>query len=136
MIDEKLLEEEIKKLNKQIQQQIEEIYSLYKNPKGNNETITLKIKKVLEELFKMPYGNAVIPIEFLDSEIGKLLFTLRYSNAERLYSTQQVAEIWGVSPQYISKLANEGKIPPGIQAKGRYFTESQVREYGKYKKGE
>ncbi|MGL5381740.1 helix-turn-helix domain-containing protein [Clostridium sp.] len=128
-------EKELKNLGKDdVIKKIEELYQVYKLLDSDNEiqfdNIQSQIEEILEILFKNQYSNELmIPYSFLNSEIGKVLFTIKYSNTEKVFTSSEVAEMLGCSLQYIAKLVKEGKLKGQKKSGRNYFFESDVVKF-------
>lgn len=134
-VDLKAFNKELKQLvQNDVVEKINELYQVYKMLDSNKEiefdNIQSQIDDILEKLFKNQYSNELmIPYSFLNSEIGKVLFTIKYSNTEKVYTSTEVAEMLGCSLQYIAKLVKEDKLKGHKKTGRNYFFESDVIKF-------
>lgn len=95
------------------------------------------VRTILSEIFTAQYSNETnIPLKFLDTSIGKVLFTIMFGMEERIYTVNDIIQMTvseskekGVSRAWLAKEIKEGSLV-GTFSNGRWiFNESQVDDY-------
>jgi len=94
-------------------------------------------KEVLKQLFENKFTPQVlIPLEFLDTAIGKVIFTAMFNYSDRTYTVRELIEFTktpekpkGLSKAQISQDFASGKLKGEKKGNRLIFTESQVNDY-------
>lgn len=124
-----------------LQQSLNVITQVAFNRDSDSEEVYRSIERIFEILFRIPYMNEpLIPISFMDSELGRVMFSLRYADrenvnekqttenkSEQTYSVKDIAAIRGISVQAIYKDVNINLFP--IAPGSKTFYESEVIKY-------
>lgn len=84
--------------------------------------------EVLRDAFKCGFGYN-IPGTFLDTELGKLLFRMKYDVGEREFNLSEVGKIIGVSRQRVGQLIKENKLEYRIEKNKKVVGYSDLMKY-------
>lgn len=87
--------------------------------------------KILDDLFNNGYTQDIlIPLSFLDTEIGKALGRVRfYMHKEKKYRVKDICDVTGYSRQYISEEIENGNIVCEREGRNIYFNEVEFNKY-------
>lgn len=129
-------EQEAARFNDQISSKL---YELYDHLLGTKKIKNAKmaVKSILSEMFKTQYSSETnIPLKFLDTSVGKVLFGILFGTDEKMYIVNDIIQLTvsdkrpkGVSRAWLAKEIKEGYLK-GTYQNGRWtFTESEVDEY-------
>lgn len=136
MVSKKLYEKEVQtlKISEECKDRLMFLYDCYLGKMSCDEMKNV-IQSVLQEIFTNEYIKEImIPHSFLDTAVGNVLFTLRYKNNEKIYTTKDLIQLTGYSKQYIHQQIRDGAIMCKKDNNGRYyFHESDVMNYLKEK---
>lgn len=93
------------------------------------ENLREQVELVLEKMFRVPYGYS-IPMEFINSEIGKLLFGIKLSISRPDYfGVREICVLVGKKRALISREMS-GDVLDGVKIGGHYYaTEENVLRY-------
>lgn len=85
----------------------EEVYEYASNQKEMDCTAVNLVDRLLEILFKLP-TTYMIPYSFINSPVGRVLFSVKFWNDEAVFSTAEIVLIMGRTRSLISHdLKNE-----------------------------
>lgn len=114
MVEKLLFQEEVESLlgngkeTKEIKDKLDRAYTLAstvyeQKKKVDRQEAHSLVTEILEYLFKDKFSNSYsIPIEFIDSAIGNILFSLKFGLAEAVYTTAEITLIMGNTRALIS----------------------------------
>lgn len=94
---------EIEKVKEKYNINIEDFKNIYKAYEGQILDININniCDKVINDMFG-GYGDPVLPYEFILSDLGKVIISVRYGINNRIYSLNELSDITGFSKQKIS----------------------------------
>ena len=84
--------------------------------------------EVLREAFNSGFGYN-IPGDFLDTELGKLLFRMKYDVGEKEFNLSEVGKVIGVSRQRVGQLIAEGKLDYRIEKNKKVVGYSDLMKF-------
>lgn len=138
--DFKTFEKEVEKIDNPKTK--EKLFSLYEHLKGIKKLDNKRelLKEVFSSLFSFNIisTSILIPYEFLDTNIGKVLFLLfydfeseekKYTVADLILMTKSDEKPKGFSKAYISKEIAAGNLKGTINNGRYYFSTSQINNY-------
>lgn len=132
MYSKELYLEEIEKMeyskNAELEKQLLFLFDVYE---GNSECETIKeeVYKTLEMIFDNGFSSEImLPISFIQSQIGTVLFDLLYNHQEQEYTVKEIVELLNCigkySRQYVSRILSEERqagIINGTNKHGMWF---------------
>lgn len=67
--------------------------------------------ELIEKIFKTPYSlEPMIPWNFFNTEIGKTIVKIKYSQNSGIFFVKEIAELTGKTRQYINQEINVGNL--------------------------
>lgn len=112
--------------NEEIRSSLMELYD-HLIGKIEIKDVNLKIKELFCNLFNNEQ-KPVVPLEFFDTIISRVLFSIMY-NMQKIYTVKDIVELTGYRKQNIHKDMKAERIK-GEMKNGEYiFTEEEVSEY-------
>lgn len=79
----------------------EQVYEYASNQKEIDYNAVNLVNRLLETLFRLP-TTYMIPFEFIDSPVGRVLFSVKFWGDEELFSTAEIILIMGKTRALIS----------------------------------
>lgn len=133
LIDKELFNKEVDELleqiseteNSEIKEKFNKAYELAIDVDTDSDSINRQdthklVSELLQYLFKNKFSSTYsVPIEFIESDIGKVLFTLKFGLAENIYFTSSLTAILGVSRNWISKASIQGLLKTSKKGKSK-----------------
>lgn len=118
---------EVEKIdNEEIRSSLTELYD-HLVGKIEVKDVNKKIKELLCLLF-VEEQKPIVPLEFFDTIISRVLFSIMY-NLPKLYTVKDIVELTGYKKQNIHKDMKNERLK-GEMKNGEYiFTEEEVSEY-------
>lgn len=94
------------------------------------EELKKLLLKIQSGLFEKAYfAQVLIPLDFFDSEVGKVFLKLKYGINSSVFLISDLQKITGYSVQYLSKEAQLGNLKGERRGKIWIFTGDQVEDY-------
>lgn len=94
---------------------------------------TILVNNLLEYLFKGKYPDFSIPISFINSPIGTVLFTLRFGIKQLEFTTTQIEEMLGISRALVSYDKKHGNLVALTKGRDIFVSFNNLIEYAKSK---
>lgn len=141
MVDKQLFNKEVEEILEKVndktnlKEKLENAYDLSKKLHVFGEHVDRieaheLVSEILEYLFKDKFSTSYsIPIEFIESEIGKVLFTLKYGLAEAVYTTGEITIILGKTRALISHDVKEGNVRASKKGRNIIMYERDLIQY-------
>ncbi len=128
--------QEVERFDDKIQK---DLLDLYDHLLGVKEIKSVQrfAKALLVTMFTPQYSaEASIPLKFLDTGIGKVMFTILFGVAEKMYTINDIVQMSisedrpkGVSKAWLNKEIKNGILKGTYQSGIWVFTQSQVDDY-------
>lgn len=132
--------EKIHKLrdNAELRAKMDQAYDLYnkihKLTKEEKDRSHKLVREILEGFFKDQFTESYsIPIEFIESEIGRILFSLKFGIAEREYTASEVTAIMDITRALISHDRKNRNLKSTEKGRNTFILESELIKYMKSK---
>jgi hypothetical protein len=135
--DKKKFMEEVSKV--QSEKAREQLVDLYEHLLGTKILINANkvVKEVLTEMFQINQFSkeVLIPLNFHDTLIAKVLFPIMYGQEEKLYTIADIIEMSKAfrpkpfTKEWLSQEIKEGNLKGTFKSKRYHFTQSQVSDY-------
>lgn len=136
MIDKKLFIDEIEKLNvsSSTNEKLLKLYDLYLDLQLGGKIASDLPDELLNELFKSAYDAFSIPMSFINSYLGEVLFTVKFGcRQENSFTPIEVALLTSRTKALISHDMNNGKLNYKRHGQGKSIIISE-RDLFKYMK--
>lgn len=110
-----------------IKKELEDIYHLDRNKNSqSNQLLKNRVEDILERMFKNPYGY-MIPMDFINSEIGKLLFGIKLEIYRMdFYGVNECTIIAQKVRSLIVKEMRSGIVLCGQKIGGHYYVAEEA----------
>lgn len=130
IVDKTIYMREVKKMLKSYESRMdtseivgkfEQVYEYASNQKEIDYNAANMVNRLLETLFKLP-TTYMIPFEFIDSPVGRVLFSVKFWRDEEIFSTAEIILIMGKTRALVSHdLKNETLIGKKMGRKQNIF---------------
>lgn len=120
--------------NTKLREKLDRAYELSKKLESGEiikqqEAHTL-VKEILETFFKTPFSDSFsIPINFIESPLGKMLFGLKFGIPEKAYTTAEITAIMGKTRSLISHDSKNGLVRSEKKGKNIIIYENDLIDY-------
>lgn len=126
------------KQNPELRSKMDEAYNLLNKIDGLNddekERAQTLVREILEAFFKDSFSESFsVPIEFIESPLGKMLFSLKFGVPEREYTATEVTAIMGRTRALISYDKKTDRLASGEKGKNTVILEKDLIAYMKSK---
>lgn len=121
----------------------DKLTNLYDHLQGviHLEDANTVVKEVISELFNTSYSKDVlIPLNFLESSVGVVLFKIMYGMNDKLYTVKELIELTknpekpnGYTRQYIKAEIDRGNLKATLKNNNYFIEESEANRYLKTK---
>ncbi len=137
--------EEVEKIHKlkqspEVRKKMDEAYELSNKmlelSNYEKERAQVLVREILENFFKDEFSESYsIPIEFIESDLGKVLFGLKFGVPEREYTATDVTVIMGITRALISydRKNTDLKGKGSTRGKNTVLSETELIQYMKIK---
>lgn len=121
-------------LDEQTKEAIETIVKIFNKRNSSlreKEMAARMVDQVLESLFKTQY-TFVIPASFLNTELGNILFEVKYSS-QYLYSTSDAVILCGITKTNVYHNRDTGSLKMIRRGSNYLVTENELKTFMKHK---
>lgn len=134
--------EEVEKINgkddPELRTKVDKVYEMYSRIQHLNieekEKAHTLVREILEKVFKAPFSQSYsIPIEFIESDLGEILFSLKFGISQREYTASEITAIMNVTRSLISYDKKHSGIKATTRGKNTFMHESELIKYMKSK---
>lgn len=88
------------------------------------------VKEILEIFFKDPFSDSFsIPMRFIESPLGKMLFGLKFGIPEKAYTTAEITAIMGRTRALISHDSKNGLVRSEKKGRNIIIYENDLIDY-------
>lgn len=113
---------------------IDEAYQMYSRIQDlsieEKEKAHTLVREILEKVFKAPFSNSYsVPIEFIESELGQILFSLKFGISQREYTSSEITAIMDVTRSLISYDKKHSGVKATTKGRNTVMHESELIKY-------